>query len=84
MIPAALAAPLFLGWISLSKYEQLPFPTSALLWYLPSIASIGLGAWTWRTKRVWWFASLVAILGGAFGISFAAIFVFFGLLVRVF
>jgi hypothetical protein len=43
---------------------------------------MALGARTWRTKRVWWLASLVAILGGAIGISFAVVFAFFGLLVR--
>ena len=83
MIPAALAGPTLFGWLALGRYESLSFPTSALLLYIPAIASIGLGAWTWRTKRVWWFASLTAILAGAFGLLFAATFAFFGLVVRL-
>jgi hypothetical protein len=82
MIPAALVGPLLFGWLALGRYEALSFPTAALLGYLPAIASIGLGVWTWRTKKVRRIASIAAILGGAFGLSFAALYVFFGLLLR--
>ena len=83
MIPAVIAGPSLFGWLALGRYESLSFPTLDLLFYIPAIASIGFGVWTWRTKRVWWFASLTAILGGAFGLLFAALFAFFGLVVRL-
>jgi hypothetical protein len=83
LISAAIAAPVFFGWLALGRYEALSFPASALLYYVPAIATIGLGVWTWRTKRLWWLYSLVAILGGAFGLSFAVVFALFGLLVRL-
>jgi len=82
MIPAAIAGPFLFGWLALGRYEALSFPTAAFLCYLPAVASIGLGMWTWRTKKVRRFASLAAILGGAFGVSFAALFAFFGLVLR--
>jgi hypothetical protein len=84
LIPAALAAPVFLAWFLLGKGENLPFPVAALLAYVPALLSIGLGIWTWRAKKVWWLAALVAVAAGAFGLSFLVVFVLFGLLMRFF
>jgi hypothetical protein len=82
MALAAIAGPFLFGWLALGRYEALSFPTGALLCYIPAIASIGLGLWTWRAKKVRRMASITAVLGGAFGVSFAALYVFFGLLLR--
>ncbi len=82
-IPAALAAPVFFAWLALGRYEPRPFPTFALIYYVPAIVSIALGIWTWRTKRVRWVTAGAAIFAGLFGLSMAVVFALFGLLARV-
>ena len=83
LILAGIAAPFILGWLALGRSEGVPFPAAVLLFYIPAIASIALGAWTWRTKRVWWVGALVAVLGGAIGLSFGVFFAFLGLMVKL-
>lgn len=78
---AAIASIVLFAWVALAKTEPFPFPASALLGFVPALASIGVGTWAWRTKKVWWLAAVTAIAGGGLGLAFALGYVAFGLLV---
>jgi hypothetical protein len=80
LILGSFAGTALLGWILL---DGGPFDVTVLLWFLPAVASIGLGAWTWRTKRTPVFASIAGILGGAGGIGFGLLLAVSGLLLKV-
>jgi len=81
LISAAFASIFFFAWIALAKTEPFPFPASALLGFVPALASVGIGVWAWRVKKVWWLAAATAIAGGAIGLAFAFGYIIFGLLV---
>ena len=80
LISAAFASIFLFAWVALAKTDPYPFPAPALLGFLPAFAALGLGAWTWRRKKVWWLASLTAVVGGALGLAFAAGYLVFGVL----
>ena len=65
VIGAALAAGPIFVWVStLRTAHQLPFPIAALLGLVLPFASIGLGAWAWRGRRVRRLASGYAMAAG--------------------
>jgi hypothetical protein len=66
-------------WLSVIKVSGTGgFPALSLLGLALPIASIGLGAWTWREKRVRVFASVYAVATGAGALVIAALFVIIG------
>jgi hypothetical protein len=73
-------------WVSLIKINGTGgFPTIALGALSLPVASIGLGLWTWREKKVRVLASVYAVAAGVLGLGLAATLVAFGfILVRLF
>jgi hypothetical protein len=66
-------------WLSVIKVDGTRgFPVLSLLGLAVPLASIGLGAWTWRDKKVRVFASVYAVATGAGALVIAALFVIIG------
>ena len=80
-ITGGFAGILFLAWAIYRRDSSLafPFPTPGLLGFVPPLASIWLGVWTWHANKVWRLASIIAILAGVVGLGFVVIdgFIFF-------
>ena len=79
LLCASFASIFFFGWAASAKTQAIPFPAVALLGFVPAVISLALGVWTWRTRRIWWLRSLLAIAGGALGLALAAGFIAFGI-----
>jgi len=62
---ALVAAPIFVWVSTLRTAHPWPFPIAALLGLVLPFASIALGAWAWRGRRVRRLASGYAIGAGA-------------------
>jgi len=78
LVTGSVAGLVILAW-AIYRHEPsvaFSFPNIALVGFVPPLVSIVAGVWTWRSHKVWRFASATAIFSGVMGIGFAAMDVF--------